>query len=284
MTLSSPTRPCAGGWAPLWGHLGISCHGNTLSIFVLDPPWISVTSPLPQPLLHFITPFHMVLLYTLSPGNYGMVIVGLILSFAYLKNFFNFLIGGKLLYNVVLVFAIQKCKSAIILYIYIYISSPSWVFLPFPPSPSSPSAFCFQVANVFTLLSALEHDTVGIVAELLKGYLTVSQLHGSVGRQLPRCPQGPLPPGTQILMWPLPHWFRLVCVTMPDTVPGAMDRTAAFFTLSLWNVQYRIREWIRMKREWTLELDGTGWISAPLLGFVTLRKLVNLSEPWFPHL
>ena len=121
MTLSSPTRPCAGGWAPLWGHLGISCYGNSLSIFVLDPPWISVTSSLPQPLLHFITPSHMVLLYTLSPGNYGMVIVGLILSFAYFKKFFNFLIGGKLLYNVVLVFAIQKCKSAIIFYIYIYI-------------------------------------------------------------------------------------------------------------------------------------------------------------------
>lgn len=58
-------------------------------------------------------------------------------------------------------------------------------------------------------------------------------------------------------------------MTMLDTVPGAMDRMAAFFTLSLWNVQY-----IRMKREWTLELDGSGWLSAPPLGFVTLSKLV----------
>ena len=176
-----------------------------------------------------------------------------------------------------LVSAIQKCKSVII--IYIYISSPSWAFLPFPPYPSRSSAFCFQVTSVFTSLSALEHDMVVIMAELLKGYLTVSQLHASVGRPPPRYSQWPLPPGTQVLVGSLPHWFRLVCVTVLDTVPGATDRMAAFFTLSLWNVQY-----IRMKREWTLELGGSGWLSAPLLGFVTLSKLVNLSEPWFPHL
>lgn len=67
-------------------------------------------------------------------------------------------------------------------------SSPSPAFLPFPPYPSRSSAFCFQVTSAFTLLSALEHDTVVIMAELLKGYLTVSQLHASVGRQPPRYP------------------------------------------------------------------------------------------------
>lgn len=39
-----------------------------------------------------------------------------------------FLIGGKLLCNVVLVSAIQHCKSVII----IHMSPPSWVSLPFP--------------------------------------------------------------------------------------------------------------------------------------------------------
>lgn len=58
---------------------------------------------------------------------------------------------------------------------------------------------------MFTSLSALEHDMVVIMAELLKGYLTVSQLHASVGRPPPRYSQWPLPPGTQVLMGSLPH-------------------------------------------------------------------------------
>ena len=59
-----------------------------------------------------------------------------------------FLIGGKLLYNVVLVSAIQQCKLAIIIHVcvytyiyvcvYIYISLPSFLSLP-PLSLSHPS-------------------------------------------------------------------------------------------------------------------------------------------------
>lgn len=61
-------------------------------------------------------------------------------------------------------------------------------------------------------------------------------------------------------------------------MPGATDRTAESLTLSLGTLQYV------MRRIWTLELERTGWISASPLGIVTSSKLVNLSEPWFPHL
>ena len=52
----------------------------------------------------------------------------------FLKKFY-LLIGGKLLYNVVLVSAIQEYKSAIIIYIW----PPSWTSLPCPPPPSRSS-------------------------------------------------------------------------------------------------------------------------------------------------
>ena len=75
--------------------------------------------------------------------------------------FFKYLIGGKLLYNVVLVSAIQQCKSVrfkyIYIYIYIYLSPPSWDSLPDP----IPSLYIITVCqaglsvlyNNFTLAS-----------------------------------------------------------------------------------------------------------------------------------
>ena len=53
-------------------------------------------------------------------------------SYTFFFILFIYLIGGKLLYNVVLVSAIQQCKLAIT--IYIYISPPFWTSLPFPPT------------------------------------------------------------------------------------------------------------------------------------------------------
>ena len=52
------------------------------------------------------------------------------------KFFFFFLIGGKLLYNVVLVSAIQQCESVIIMYIFSLPLEP-----PSPPSLSTPLGY-----------------------------------------------------------------------------------------------------------------------------------------------
>ena len=59
--------------------------------------------------------------------------------------FYLFLIGGKLLYNFVLVSAVQQHESVILiyiyvsLYIYIYICLHMYIYLhPFPPSLPSP--------------------------------------------------------------------------------------------------------------------------------------------------
>ena len=67
----------------------------------------------------------------------GRVIMNIVTSYLvsqinrFICSFFFFLIGGKFLYTVVLVSAIQQCKSAII----IHISPPSGALSP-PPSLS----------------------------------------------------------------------------------------------------------------------------------------------------
>ena len=80
--LAAPLSLVLGARLPPLDRFYIFCYWNSPSILVLDHPWISVTSSFSQPLLAFIV-VHMVRLYTLSPGNYVMVIVGLILSFAF---------------------------------------------------------------------------------------------------------------------------------------------------------------------------------------------------------
>ena len=65
--------------------------------------------------------------------------------FVLTELFYLFLIGGKLLYNFVLVSAVQQHESVILiyiyvsLYIYIYICLHMYIYLhPFPPSLPSP--------------------------------------------------------------------------------------------------------------------------------------------------
>ena len=99
------------------------------------------------------------------------------------KNLFIFLICGKLLYNSVLVSAIQQYKSVIIIYIYIYIPSLlSLLLLPPPhPSRSSQSARLGSLGYIATshLLSVL-HMVVCICQCY---FLNLSHLH-----LLPLCP------------------------------------------------------------------------------------------------
>ena len=58
------------------------------------------------------------------------------------NNFIYFLIGGKLLYNFVLISAVQQCESIIIIYIYAYIYIYVYIYIPsllsLPPLPPSP--------------------------------------------------------------------------------------------------------------------------------------------------
>ena len=133
MTLSSPTWLCAGCWAPLWGHLYYSAVGTI-------PASLSLTIPGFQSHHRFPSPF-----FALSHVPYGSALYFISWElwhghsrahfiFWLFKNIFlKFLIGGKLLYNVVLVFAIQ-CELAVS----IYMSPPSWTSLP-PSTPSHPS-------------------------------------------------------------------------------------------------------------------------------------------------
>ena len=144
MTLSSPTWLCAGCWAPLWGHLYYSAVGTI-------PASLSLTIPGFQSHHRFPSPF-----FALSHVPYGSALYFISWElwhghsrahfiFWLFKNIFlKFLIGGKLLYNVVLVFAIQKCKSVIISYIYVcpLLHQPS---CPFHPTPLGLLLFAFRL-------------------------------------------------------------------------------------------------------------------------------------------
>ena len=60
------------------------------------------------------------------------------------SSLFYFLIGGKLLYNIVLVSAVQQCKSAII----IRMSSPSRASLPSPYPTQSESSLSTKLGSL----------------------------------------------------------------------------------------------------------------------------------------
>ena len=80
---------------------------------------------------------------------------------------FFFLIGGKLLYNVVLVSAIQQDESAII----IHISPPSWASLPLPTASHLPQVITECQAglpilyNNFSPAIHFTHDSVSMLME-----------------------------------------------------------------------------------------------------------------------
>ena len=101
---------------------------------------------------------------------------------AFFKRKIYFLIGGKLLYNVVLVSAIQQCKSAII--ICVYLSS----FLSLPPlSLSHPSR-----SSQNTRLDSLWHIATAHQLSILHTALCICwccSLHLAHSLLPPLCPQ-----------------------------------------------------------------------------------------------
>ena len=90
--------------------------------------------------------------------------INLMVLFWEVKSFF-FLIGGKLLYSVVLVSAIQQCKSAIIL----HLSPPSWIFFP-PPSHSFRSSQSARLGSLCYTETSYQLSVLHMVVYICQCY------------------------------------------------------------------------------------------------------------------